>query len=185
MIVDDFPNSDEDAIRAAAHIAVLAFSHITYCDTLEEALQEVRDALESNGLGVAAWDASGTMVGWTAAQHQYALVWELHPVGVHPDFQRQGIGRALVQALERRVAAAGGLTLTLATDDEFGGTNLFGQELYPDVLGQALTLESVDNHPFRFFQKLGFIVTGLIPDANGFGRPDIIMCKRLRPDPRD
>ena len=53
MIVDDFPKNDEDAICAAAHIAFLAFSHITYCDTLEEALQEARDALKPDDIGVA------------------------------------------------------------------------------------------------------------------------------------
>jgi aminoglycoside 6'-N-acetyltransferase I len=71
------------------------------------------------------------------------------------------------------------LTVTLGTDDEFEGTNLFGRDLYPDVLGAAQNIAVTNGHPFVFYQKLGYVVTGLIPDANGFGQPDIIMCKRL------
>jgi aminoglycoside 6'-N-acetyltransferase I len=119
------------------------------------------------------------MLGWIGGQHSYARVWELHPLVVHPVRQKQGAGRALVLALEDRIAATGGLTITLGADDEFGGTNLFGRELYPDVLGAGQNLKSVAGHPFVFYQKLGFVVTGLVPDANGFGKPDILMCKRV------
>jgi aminoglycoside 6'-N-acetyltransferase I len=35
-------------------------------------------------------------------------------------------------------------------------------------------------HPFLFYRKLGYVVTGVMPDANGRGRPDIYMSKRLR-----
>jgi aminoglycoside 6'-N-acetyltransferase I len=179
MIVRDLPAEDTNAIRRAALIAQAAFTHITFCDTLKEAVEEVQEALQAGKICLAAYDASGEMVGWIGGQHSYARVWELHPLAVHPAQQRKGAGRALVQALEKRIGAAGGMTITLGTDDEFGGTNLFGRELYPDVLGQAHTLKSVADHPFLFYQKQGFVVTGLIPDANGFGKPDILMCKRV------
>jgi aminoglycoside 6'-N-acetyltransferase I len=40
-------------------------------------------------------------------------------------------------------------------------------------------------HPFFFYRKLGFEPAGLIPDANGFGKPDILMSKRIgRPQAR-
>jgi aminoglycoside 6'-N-acetyltransferase I len=35
------------------------------------------------------------------------------------------------------------------------------------------------NHPFLFYRKLGYTVTGVVPDANGPGKPDILMSKRL------
>ncbi len=179
MIVQNLLRADEHGVQAAALIAQAAFAHITYCDTLEEALQEVGEALKTGKICLAAYSDSGEMLGWIGGQHNYARVWELHPLAIDPNHQRRSIGRTLVLALEERIAEAGGLTIFLGTDDEFGGTNLFGRELYPDVLAEARRLESVADHPFVFFQKLGFVVTGLVPDANGFGKPDILMCKRV------
>jgi hypothetical protein len=37
------------------------------------------------------------------------------------------------------------------------------------------------NHPFLVCQSLGYVVTGVMPDANGRGRPDIYMSKPVRP----
>ncbi len=34
-------------------------------------------------------------------------------------------------------------------------------------------------HPFKFNQRLGFTVVGVLPDANGPGQPDIYMAKRV------
>jgi aminoglycoside 6'-N-acetyltransferase I len=108
------------------------------------------------------------------------MVWELHPLAVRPASQGKGVGKVLVAALEERIKKAGGLTVMLGTDDEIDGTNLYGRDLYPDVLSAAQQIAVTKGHPYVFYQKLGYVITGLIPDANGFGRPDIIMCKRLK-----
>jgi aminoglycoside 6'-N-acetyltransferase I len=34
-------------------------------------------------------------------------------------------------------------------------------------------------HPYEFYQKLGYVIVGVIPDANGPGKPDILMAKSL------
>jgi aminoglycoside 6'-N-acetyltransferase I len=34
-------------------------------------------------------------------------------------------------------------------------------------------------HPMSFYRALGFVVTGVVPDANGRGRPDILMSRRI------
>ena len=52
-------------------------------------------------------------------------------------------------------------------------------DIYPDVLGSLQRIRNVRDHPFPFYQKLGFVVVGAIPDANGFGKPDILMAKRV------
>ena len=82
-------------------------------------------------------------------------------------------------ALEARARAEGAITLYLGTDDDFGGTNLFGRDLYPDVLSKAAQLAPTGVHASTFYRRLGFEVVGIIPDANGFGRPDILMAKRI------
>src|SRR5690242_3785757 len=121
------------------------------------------------------------LLGWAGALPEYdGRVWELHPVVVHRSHQRRGVGRALVDAIEREVRQRGGLTLTLGTDDVDAMTSIGGIDLYPDVIGHLRQLEDRGRqHPFLFYKRLGFAVTGVMPDANGRGKPDIYMSKRV------
>jgi aminoglycoside 6'-N-acetyltransferase I len=107
-------------------------------------------------------------------------VWELHPLVVRRDRRRQGVGRRLVADLEVQVASRGGRTIMLGTDDENGRTSIAGVDLYPGVLDKLRAIEDRSGHPFAFYRRLGFEVVGVIPDANGFGKPDILMAKRIR-----
>lgn len=128
---------------------------------------------------LAAVDGSAVR-GWIGAVRGYSHALQLHPVVVDPPWHRRGIGRALVAALEERAAAEGYLTLHLGTDDEVGGTNLFGVDLFPDVLAKLSAIQpSPAGHPFFFYRCLGYEPVGLLPDANGFGKPDILMAKRI------
>lgn len=57
-------------------------------------------------------------------------------------------------------------------------TTLSGVGLYPDVLEHLARIENLRGH--SFYQRPGFSIVGAMPDANGFGKPDIYMAKRLR-----
>ena len=35
------------------------------------------------------------------------------------------------------------------------------------------------SHATGFYRRMGYTVIGVIPDANGKGKPDILMAKRL------
>jgi aminoglycoside 6'-N-acetyltransferase I len=122
----------------------------------------------------------GKVIGWIAAAAQYGdSGWELHPLIVHPAYQDQGIGRALVNDLEHEIRKRGGITLFVCTDDEDNSTSLGGRDLYPDVLAHTANINNLNRHPFEFYLKLGFFITSVIPNANGYGRPDIILARRL------
>lgn len=166
-----------------AQVIVAAFAQ-DYPDawpTVESALEEL-DMLERDGeAALVAFDANGQPAGVVGALEMYdGNVWEVHPLAVRPDLARQGIGSALVAALEARAAQAGVLTLYVGSDDQSATTSLGGLDLYPDVLAHLQAITDRKGHPFLFYQKLGFVLSGVIPDANGFGKPDIFLSKRVK-----
>jgi aminoglycoside 6'-N-acetyltransferase I len=126
---------------------------------------------------------SQMLIGWVGSLPEYAgRVWELHPMVVHSAFRRQGIGRALVAAFESEARKRGALTVTLGTDDNTGMTSLSAVDLYSDLARHLAEIRDLGRgHAFGFYLKLGFVITGVMPDANGPGRPDIYMSKSLRP----
>lgn len=145
--------------------------------TLDEARETVDECLEQGPVRVAR--VHDCIVGWIGGHHSYGRVWEIHPLVVDAAHQRRGIGRMLVADLERVAAERGALTLELGSDDEIGLTSLFGVDLYPDPLEHLARLEDRGGHPFVFYRKCGYAITGVTPDANGFGQPDLHMAKRL------
>ena len=179
----DLDPGDKEIVRQAAVLLVEGFKD-HWPDAwpdMDAALQEVRESFGEGRISRVTLDESGTVLGWIGGISSYGgNVWELHPLVVHSDLQRRGIGRALVADLEARVRERGGLTLWLGTDDEDGMTTLSGVDLYPNVLEHLANIKNLRGHPFEFYQKLGFSIIGAMPDANGPGKPDIYMAKRCR-----
>ncbi len=123
------------------------------------------------------------LIGWIGGLPEYeGRVWELHPLVVRRDHRRRGIGRALVAAFEAEAVRRGALTVTLGTDDNTAMTSLAGVDLYAGLPSRIAGLRDLGRgHPFLFYRALGYVVTGVLPDANGRGRPDIYMSKRVGP----
>jgi aminoglycoside 6'-N-acetyltransferase I len=149
--------------------------------TLDKALNEVQKSLEEGRISRVAVDDLGHAVGWIGGlKHGYpGEVWELHPLVVKPECQGTGIGAALVADLEKCIKDLGGLTVMLGADDEMNLTSLSGKDLYPGVQEYILNIRNLDRHPYEFYQKQGYVITGVVPDANGWGKPDIMMSKRV------
>ncbi|MGP1387631.1 MAG: GNAT family N-acetyltransferase [Thainema sp.] len=147
---------------------------------VDSALEEVHESLECDRISRIMLSVNGEVIGWIGGISQYhGKSWELHPLVVDPAYQRQGIGRRLVADLEQQVQRRGGVTLYLGSDDEMNLTSISGIDLYPNVLERLLTIQNLRQHPFEFYQKVGFEIVGILPDANGFGKPDILMAKRV------
>jgi aminoglycoside 6'-N-acetyltransferase I len=146
----------------------------------DEAYAEVEESLEEERISRVACDESGAILGWIGGISTYGgNVWELHPLVVAAAHQRKGIGRALVGDFEQLVRTRGGLTVWLGSDDDDDRTSLSGRNLYADTWKQIAQIRNLRNHPYEFYQKLGYVIMGVVPDANGPGKPDILMAKSL------
>jgi aminoglycoside 6'-N-acetyltransferase I len=145
------------------------------------AASEIKRMSASSRILLAALTDDMQLAGIIGAIPQYGSTgWELHPLAVRKEYQRKGIGRALVEALECEVAERGGVTLYLGSDDESGTTSLYGADLYEDTFGKLANIRNTGGHPYPFYEKLGYKIVGVLPDVNGIGKPDIWMAKRIR-----
>ena len=148
--------------------------------TFEEGLKEVHEMLDPERICLAAVGENGDLLGIIGGIPGYdGHVWELHPLAIQPSLQGQGLGRALVEDFEEQVRSRGALTITLGSDDQDGMTSLADVDPYENLWEKIRDIQNLKNHPFEFYQKMGYVITGVVPDANGIGKPDILMAKRV------
>jgi aminoglycoside 6'-N-acetyltransferase I len=174
--------TDKRLISQAAQLLVDAFREHwpDAWPTLEDGLEEVQKMLEKERICRVGVDEKGDLQGIIGGIPAYdGHVWELHPLAVQPSLQGQGIGRALVADFEEQVRSRGAQTITLGSDDEDNMTSLSKGNLYENLWEKVRDIRNLKNHPFEFYQKLGYIITGVVIDANGPGKPDILMSKRV------
>ena len=174
---------NQASLQQAAQLLTDAFrSHWPEAwPTLEDSMKEIEEMLDEERICRIAIDGEGNLLGIIGGIPQYdGHVWELHPLAVQPHMQSQGIGRALVMDFEQQVRLRGGLTIVLGSDDEDNMTSLSNIDLYEDLWDKIRNIRNLKNHPFEFYQKMGYIISGVVIDANGIGKPDILMSKRVR-----
>ena len=180
--ITDLNPDNMEAIQKVAELLVRGFREHNPdgWPDIESALQEVEESFQEGRISRIAFNDDNTVIGWIGGIRKYhGKTWELHPLVVHPDYQEKGIGRALVKDFEEQVKERGGITIWIGTDDEDNMTTVSGTDLYPNVLEHLAGIENIKGHPYEFYQKLGYTVVGILPDANGLGKPDIFMAKRV------
>jgi aminoglycoside 6'-N-acetyltransferase I len=178
----DLDANDAAIVEQAAALLVEGFREhwVDAWPNRESALQEVRECAVPDYICRAALDEDRTLLGWIGGRPEYdGNVLELHPMVVRSDRRHGGIGRALVADLEAQVRARGGLTVMLGTDDEADMTSLGGADLYTNLWEQIAHIRNLKGHPYEFYQKCGYTIIGVMPDANGRGKPDIYMSKKI------
>lgn len=70
-----------------------------------------------------------------------------------------------------------GRTILLGTQND--GTSLEGVDVYDDIAGNIKNIKNINHNVYEFYLKCGFKIVGLIPDAGGFEKTDILMAKRI------
>jgi aminoglycoside 6'-N-acetyltransferase I len=146
---------------------------------LAAAREEVADALAPGKIARVLVDEAGQPIGWVAVEHAWDCVWELHPMIVAIEHQRRGHGRRLVREVEQIAAAKGALTMMLGTSDTVGATSLSGVDLYDDTFARLANMEVRQPHAVEFWRRLGYHIVGVVPDAEGPGKPSISLARRL------
>lgn len=168
-------------VSIANQTASILYEAFPYSWTnMKEAIEEVHKCTSDGRISRVAVDDEMKVLGWIGGKSMYSgNVWELHPLVVDSRFRGQGIGSAMVKDFEEQVRIRGGITVWLGSDDENESTTLSGIDVFPDVLKHIAGIRNLKRHPYEFYQKLGYTIVGIMPDANGFGKPDIYMAKRV------
>ncbi|MCL2300216.1 MAG: GNAT family N-acetyltransferase [Firmicutes bacterium] len=144
---------------------------------LADAMEEINDLLGGDAEVFCAVE-QGEAIGWAGLLPGYGKMFELHPLVVRRDRQRQGVGTALLHEIMSAARAKGALTLLAGAGDENEQTSLANADLYED-LPEKLAAFDPGAHQTAFYLKHGFRVVGVVPDVYGIGKPDIQMTKRL------
>ncbi len=177
MKIYHLDKTDRKALKRVAELLHEAFPHAY--KTMRIAMAEVDQLCEDIFVLLVA-EVEGVIVGAIGAKAMYGHTgWELHPLMVSESYRGKGIGTALYQELESRMRAKGCVTMYLGTDDEFFKTSLSKVDLYEDTFSAIENIKNLDQHPYQFYEKMGFKIVGVIPDANGLNKPDILMAKRM------
>lgn len=175
MRIIEFPKENSEYILSAERLLIECFPQ-AYADSASE---QMALCLEEERIALMA-EEEGRLIGFIGAIPQYGVTgWELHPLAVTQAYRKQGVGTALVAALEAECAKRGGVTIYLGSDDEFGQTSLSGTDLFEDTYRKIEQIKNIKGHPFEFYQKAGYKIIGVIPDANGIGKPDIWLGKHI------
>jgi aminoglycoside 6'-N-acetyltransferase I len=180
--VAEFDPADEMRLNEAASVLYRAASRFTSAfPAPEAALGELIELTRHPGsLMFVALNLGGEVCGLAAASPRAASsVLVIRALTVDPPFQRRGVGRALLRRLETAALRSGFTTMTIALEDEAGLTSLAGRSLFPDPLAPMTRFIPPAAHPSAFLKRLGFALSGVIPEAAGPGRPELWFAKPL------
>jgi len=165
----------------AARILFEAFGTINSeaWPTMESARREVSECVERPNLCVGVLDGE-RLAGWVGLRPLYAKTWELHPLVIDSAFRGKGLGRRLLEKLEEKAREKGLIGIALGTDDDTFRTSLSRARIdRSNIFREIERIENLRAHPYEFYEKCGYMIVGLIPNANGRNKPDIWMWKSL------
>lgn len=148
--------------------------------TMAECLKDAKESLDDEKISRIAITDADEVIAWTIGDEIYTgHTWELELLVVRRGSKLKGFGRKMLEDFEQQVLKRGATSVFLGSDDENNRTSLGGIELYPNPLEHLANIKNLRGHPYEFYEKCGYTITGLIPHANGFGKPDIWMTKQL------
>lgn len=176
----DLAESNQYQLEAARILkdAFISKGNLAWPD-MKSAINEIEECIEDPNitLGLCINDQ---LVGWAGIRPMYDKTWELHPLVVNPKFQNSGFGKKLMFEIEAKAKEQGIIGLVLGTDDEYEGTSLSEVDISEsNIFSEINDIKNLKRHPFEFYKKCGYMIVGIIPNANGIRKPDIWMWKNV------
>ncbi len=170
---------EEKYFKEMVEVLFEASTSITYSwNTIELCKTEIKECLDKFAL--VGFLVNEELAGFIGLREMYEFTYEIHPLMIKPKFQNQGIGTKLLLEIEKIAKENKIPNLILGTDDEFGKTSLSKIDLYSsDLFLEIQNIKNLNHHPFEFYKKNGYKIIGVVPDANGKNKPDILMGKRI------
>ena len=176
MKIEKLTAAEPEKMQECAALLFECFAHAWV--TMEEASEDMVRILEAGPVLTALED--GKVIGFVGARPSYEpFGWELHPLAVAEPFRKKGVGSRLVKEIEAEAVLQGAIVMYLGTDDEDSATSLSHGDLFENTLEKIKNIRNEKNHPYEFYQRNGYQIVGVLPDVNGYGKPDIYMAKRL------
>jgi len=175
-------NESDKTIEQAAEILYKTFAGINknVWPDMKSAKDEIKESIKSPNICIGV-KIENELIGWIGLRPMYDKTWELHPMVVKKEFQRKGYGKILIYELEKIAQKRGIIGILAGSDDETNSTSLSDKEITGEnIFEEIKNIKNYRNHPYEFYIKSGYIIIGIIPNANGSRKPDIWLWKDIR-----
>jgi len=171
-----------ELIKEAEKMLIETFSKANMWPDLDKnkAAETVNKCLNDKNicLGIT---VNNSLIGWIGLRPMYEKTWELHPMVVKNDCQKKGYGKILLKEAEKIARENGIIGIFIGSDDETNKTSLSDKEITGEnIFDEIKNIKNYKNHPFEFYIKCGYCIIGMIPNANGPKKPDILLWKDIR-----
>jgi aminoglycoside 6'-N-acetyltransferase I len=175
-------NEFQETQKQAEETLLKTFSKADMWPTLndKEASDTVKECIADENICIGI-KINKQLIGWIGLRPMYEKTWELHPLAILPEFQKKGYGKILINEIEKIAQERGIIGIMAGSDDETSKTSLSEKKITEDnIFEEIRNIKNYKNHPFEFYKKCGFIIVGIIPNANGLKKPDIWLWKDIR-----
>jgi aminoglycoside 6'-N-acetyltransferase I len=146
----------------------------------EDAFSEVEECTAEPNICIGI-KLENELIGWVGIRQMYEITWELHPMVIKKEYQGKGYGKKLLKQIEKTANENGIIGLVAGSDDETNRTSLSEKEITGEnIFDEIKSIKNNKKHPFEFYTKCGYSIIGIIPNANGQNKPDILLWKDIR-----
>lgn len=170
-----------ETIRQARQLMLDTFPKVgMWPDLDEKEADETMKECTTDGNICLGIKIAGKLAGWVGLRPGYKATWELHPLVLGLEFHGKGYGKILMFQLEKIAKTKGITGIYVGSDDETNKTSLSQVDITPqNIFHEIANIKNHNNHPYEFYQKCGYFIVGIVPNANGNRKPDIMLWKGI------